>query len=555
MRGSNLSILTAPFFATLGGNADELRSTVLTFYGDETDANAHKVYRAFLSMFGLFMPDGDKDFIDLLELLHDYEETAATLIDKQRDHFVHSVNVFLTGIAIYAGNGPFRRAFAKNDAGSVYMEPASSFLFRWGLASLFHDIGYPVEIVGNQINRYIRIVTDADGDDVKVQARLSYDHFSEIDHIVEISPPEAYAANLIADAKAHGCAVDASRPIDLMSYRIFSDLHIDYAQLRDALLHFVERMGETGFIDHGYYSALILLKWCGYMLQKKGADPKFLYGPVLDSCTAILLHNYYKNALMKEPFSLGALCPSDMPIAFLLILCDELQEWNRMARGILTKTFILAESVNLSITDRYLGVNYVTRDGLLPESFGQKKVEFFRTVINAPSLFPLGIDVDNVDVRETVNSRLPLAIHAYYIEKRLAEHPEEAVEYPRFSDLPDDLKHSNIRQAEGIERKLEIAGCHLDVTGLPGAVERFGEDLVEQLAEAEHADWMEERIASGWRFGPKNVEEKTSPYLIPYAELSEEIKDYDREPVRNIPRLVSLIGMAVYPNGENESDF
>jgi hypothetical protein len=25
------------------------------------------------------------------------------------------------------------------------------FFYRWGLASLFHDVGYPVEIIGKQI--------------------------------------------------------------------------------------------------------------------------------------------------------------------------------------------------------------------------------------------------------------------------------------------------------------------------------------------------------------------------------------------------------------------
>ena len=39
--------------------------------------------------------------------------------------------------------------------------------------------------------------------------------------------------------------------------------------------------------------------------------------------------------------------------------------------------------------------------------------------------------------------------------------------------------------------------------------------------EASHELWMASRIAEGWTFGPvKSFTEKTSPNLVPYAELS-----------------------------------
>ena len=39
---------------------------------------------------------------------------------------------------------------------------------------------------------------------------------------------------------------------------------------------------------------------------------------------------------------------------------------------------------------------------------------------------------------------------------------------------------------------------------------------------------------------------KTTPYLVPYANLSEEIKGYDRDAIRHIPALAETVGMAVY---------
>ena len=71
--------------------------------------------------------------------------------------------------------------------------------------------------------------------------------------------------------------------------------------------------------------------------------------------------------------------------------------------------------------------------------------------------------------------------------------------------------------------------------------------IVELLAMFEHKEWVRERVSSGWLYGEtKNIEMKTSPYLVPYAELSEEIKDLDRDTIRNIPELLRRIGMAAY---------
>ena len=70
---------------------------------------------------------------------------------------------------------------------------------------------------------------------------------------------------------------------------------------------------------------------------------------------------------------------------------------------------------------------------------------------------------------------------------------------------------------------------------------------MEYLAEQEHEAWVAERIANGWVSGDQvDAEKKTTPYLVPYNKLPEDIKQLDRDPVRNIPLLLERIGMAVY---------
>lgn len=54
-------------------------------------------------------------------------------------------------------------------------------------------------------------------------------------------------------------------------------------------------------------------------------------------------------------------------------------------------------------------------------------------------------------------------------------------------------------------------------------------DLVESLSKNVHEVWAAGRLADGWKYGPvRDDAKKEHPCLIPYEELSEEEKRYDR---------------------------
>ena len=53
--------------------------------------------------------------------------------------------------------------------------------------------------------------------------------------------------------------------------------------------------------------------------------------------------------------------------------------------------------------------------------------------------------------------------------------------------------------------------------------------LAEKMAKNVHEIWSQTRISQGWTYGPeRNDVEKKHPCLIPYEELPEEEKVYDR---------------------------
>lgn len=125
------------------------------------------------------------------------------------------------------------------------------------------------------------------------------------------------------------------------------------------------------------------------------------------------------------------------------------------------------------------------------------------------------------------------------------------VEYERFEDQPATLRCSCVGQALGFWDKAELLGCDIvpaDDARAAGAarVGNVSEGEVETLARAEHDRWVSERLADGWTFAPvKDADAKTSPYLVPYDELSEEVKDYDREPMRGLVGQLAAAGLAL----------
>ena len=74
----------------------------------------------------------------------------------------------------------------------------------------------------------------------------------------------------------------------------------------------------------------------------------------------------------------------------------------------------------------------------------------------------------------------------------------------------------------------------------------FTREEIELLAEMEHERWVVERRAAGWRPDrERDVERKTTPYLVGWAELPEDIRDRDRETIVRLPAQVNDAGYQI----------
>jgi hypothetical protein len=110
--------------------------------------------------------------------------------------------------------------------------------------------------------------------------------------------------------------------------------------------------------------------------------------------------------------------------------------------------------------------------------------------------------------------------------------------------LDEGYRESNRANAEHLDIKLRAAGCKTRKLepDAKAAAFRFSDKEIERLAKMEHARWNAERFLAGWKLGKeRDKDKKTSPYLVAWDELPEDIKDYDRNIVRELPKMLARL--------------
>jgi ryanodine receptor 2 len=84
-------------------------------------------------------------------------------------------------------------------------------------------------------------------------------------------------------------------------------------------------------------------------------------------------------------------------------------------------------------------------------------------------------------------------------------------------------------------------------TSLPPELEAH----LERLAEHVHDLWSVRRMEEGWIMGATRSDQAhTHPNLVPYAELGEGDKDYDRMVARETLKAVIALGYRILPPNE-----
>lgn len=264
---------------------------------------------------------------DLMEDLRLYEQGFTKILPDHRDHYLHSASVYAFGLAIYNTCAEIRNACnTERHPNQDHNNQKTSFLFRWSLAACLHDLSYPLELSLKSFNQYSIYLHKIDDD--------------RRDSFICIDPDIYERFNLLPIINPDNNRITATRrdtAIGLIANCLTDHNHrqspVTYDTLLDVLKRYISDGLAAGRIDHGVFSSFIVLKKIYDLYLKNDWDIWDYYYEVVDSATAIFLHNSYVHSELRNIYRSGKF-NYDYPssLGYLLFLTDSLCEWFRKGK-------------------------------------------------------------------------------------------------------------------------------------------------------------------------------------------------------------------------------
>ena len=515
-RGVSLAPDQIPYNMQMDVNRLCLERELEKFLDSAATQDAYTVFYCFLEIF--FGNYGK--YKKKVELLSEYESNGSSLLMKHRDHYVHSVFVFALGLAIYETNENFRRAF-----NSYYhfdqesSKAAHFFLEYWGMTSLFHDIGYPFELTFEQVMAFF----DADDDDRT--DKNPFVVYKNMKTMTGLSPRAQERFEKLYGRKFS--SID-----ELLAFDLTQKLGPFYGFSEEYLLKTLKSkpvMPESfcGYMDHAYFSSLLLYRMLEETMEtdtNEGSRTHLQdFGPALvDVLGAILLHydlyTYSIASSTKPKFSM------DMhPMAWLLLLCDELQCWDRTAYGRNSRKELHPMAVEFDFSENRIFARYLydekEQDKMKLKAYSEMANEeksFVRNIeqIVDTAAAPITVVCDTAPVNRGIkqiylSDSSFLHIHDFAVALNARFSPSEDEDdvdrsnmEKDFSALSLEYKLSNINQVKSFSRCLNEIHCfYTDRQVDFDMLEAFTPQQIERIAPLEYERWLREHQAMGWRNG------------------------------------------------------
>ena len=505
-----------------------LEKALEAFIDSGVPEDAYAVYYCFLEMF-LGRYGSSKRMV---ELLSEYETNGSALLMKHRDHYSHSVYVFALGLAIYETNEAYRHSFQRfyHLDGRKENECANLFLEYWGMTALFHDIGYPFELPFEQVLSYFEVDHQERGKGSLYLAYHDIEVLTGLDEVAKVHFETLYRKHFdtVSELLAHDITKKLGAAYD------FSEEY-----LRDVLAQKPTQPNRFGyFMDHAFFSAARL-----YQELARALGAENLSTLHIDALSAILLHNSlykFSIAFYKDREKRKTPLRAELhPLAWLLMLCDELQCWDRTAYGRNSRTELHPMAVDFDFSGNAIHAVYYydqeERDKI--DAFQEKYAAWEAGgEIGKPPRLKAYSDMAEKEQRFTANvkkivdtTQIPLHIrpdvrqvdrrskHTYLsgsnflhlYDFAVALHgrnmpPETTAEEleKKFSSQSLEYQLSGINRAKSFSRYLNALGCfYTDRPVDYEMVAAFTPEQALQIAPLEHERWVREHQAMGWRSG------------------------------------------------------
>lgn len=544
-----------------------LENAINRFLKSGKKEDAFDVYFCYLEMFV-----GDyKKTRRMIELLSEFEANGSALLMKHRDHYSHSVYVFCLGLAIYKSNEIFRKTYKEYYKISDEKDASAHYLKFWGLSSLFHDIGYPFELPFEQVSSYFEV----EGDKRENRPFVAY---HELDSFIALEDNVKEKLSLVIPNKNFGSINE------IFTYVLVNKLGDVYGFTEGEMLTFLNEKPTqpnkfNHYMDHAYFSATVLFK---KLFEEMDVE---MHTEHLDALTAILMHNslykfciaHYKSAGNK-PFKAEL-----HPLAYMLMLCDELQCWDRTAYGRNSKKELHPMGCTFDFSENNIKAVYLYDEKEI-EKVNHFKDEYIEWLQNpgekkAPGLkafsgmyikkngvsgFQEDIEriVDLSEIHLNVETGLVEHVHsgnrsylsdsnfinlynfaiilngrwgnAKWKKAKLAGQEEQFLNDSKivdeftdsFKSLSLEYKLSNINQAKAFAKYMNKIGCfYTDKAVDFEQVERFSNEELIEIGKAEHQRWLQEHYDMGWTYG--NPEKTKRDFERKHWDMIPNFKGFD----------------------------
>ena len=531
--GSSIGKNQIPYNMQMDINRLCLERELEHFIDSGVAEDAYNVYYCYLEIFFGHYGKSKK----MIELLSEFESNGSSLLMKHRDHYSHSVYVFALGLAIYETNYNYRKAFQEFYGLSDDCQAAVVFLEYWGLTSLFHDIGYPFELPFEQVMAYYEVNRQSRKIDAPMIAYKDVSVLTRISDEAQAKLREIYGRSF-------------EDTCELFAHEINEKLYEHYKYTKDMreVLNTKPTNPEnfTYFMDHAWFSAHRLFQEMTMPEDEGGVMTTDINKMHIDALTAIILHN----SLYK--FTVAGFykkCPVQMmmefhPLAYLLMLCDELQCWDRTAYGRNSRTELHPMAAEFDFSQNMIAVTYFydakeidkirkfkddyaewVNNGKDPEKepklkaysgMWEKDNSFLTDIqhIVDTTQLPLSVDTSlrGVDRKAkhtylSVSNFLHLYDFAVALHNRYSEDTGNAADATvkmetEFENLSLEYQLSNINQAKHFSHLLHVIDCFY--TDRPvdfEMVEHFTSRQTAAIAPLEHRRWIHEHREMGWAYG------------------------------------------------------
>lgn len=520
-----------------------LENAVAQFLKTGKRDDAFNVYFCYLDM---FIGDYEKTR-RMIELLSEFEANGSSLLMRHRDHYSHSVYVFCLGLAIYQTNKIYRDTYNKYYDLKDEHAAACHYLQYWGSTSLFHDIGYPFELPFEQSASYFEVHG-------KKRSEGPFMAYQAIGTFTKLSDK---AAKAIKDM----LGTDGITSTDELFAKVLADKIGDvYGFTEQEMLECLQQKAGhpdnfNYFMDHAYFSSTVLFKKLFEELDVT------INGEYLDALTAILMHNsLYKFSIAHYKSEGNKPFKAELhPLAYMLMLCDELQCWDRTAYGRNSKRELHPMGCSFDLSDNNVKVTYLYDEKEIPKinAFKDSYIEWLQDPNgmeeprmkaysgmfikhNGISSFQADIEkiVDLTEIHLSVDTGLSQNIHqgnsSYLSESRFinlynfamilngrwnnaawkaakAAGQEEKFlsdeniikEFSEsFKSLSLEYKLTNINQAKAFAKYMNAIGCfYTDKPVDFKLVESFTAEEMVTIGVLEHQRWLQEHYDMGWVYG------------------------------------------------------